>query len=290
MNLKERIEPFHEWKKREYYNLIQFIINNSNIIDSNFNFQDNLLLEDRIDIPYVSLTHIYRYGTVDMGIEVQVIEEYQQINNIVKYDRVLVSPFGLSNNLEFTLDSGKELEESPYLELRIKCEEFTSSLETIVKNFYNRFQIQPLSKEKLTRELMILNTTIKRGAWSAVELRAQSILQEFPNEPHALLALAIARAAKGDLEASKKGLETVYLFNPDENNNEQKVYSKQIRENYLEALKELQQLINIENENINVRSIIDEIKQSLNFKDNSSQINISNNTEFSNTKENELLS
>ncbi|NHJ49294.1 MAG: tetratricopeptide repeat protein [Asgard group archaeon] len=209
----KRIEPFHLRKDREYEPFLQFILKILKEIDPIFHFENTVVSEDRIDKPYVSLKTIKKIGTTNQGIEIIIEELYEQVAYDIAIERIIVRPYGLNVDLKIEIESTRDTTDQPYLELRLIGDEIVNNY--ILKLFTQQFQQIPLDNEKLKRELLILNTMIKRRQWYTVETRAKAILDNFPEHPQALLALAIARAAQGDLEKGEFYLSKVLEYQPE---------------------------------------------------------------------------
>ena len=87
-------------------------------------------------------------------------------------------------------------------------------------------------------------------------MRAKSILKDFPEELHALLALAIARVAQGDLETREEILLHISKLKPDKPD---KLYNIGLihkkREEYVKAITTLRESIKVESVEESVRKM-----------------------------------
>ncbi|MHA1213387.1 MAG: tetratricopeptide repeat protein, partial [Candidatus Heimdallarchaeota archaeon] len=90
------------------------------------------------------------------------------------------------------------------------------------------------------------------------------ILKEFPDEPFALFALAIARAAQGDLDSGEAILQQVLLMHPeypDADYNLGVIYLK--KEEYTDAIHALKKALNLEPKNHPVYWMLGQVYESL---------------------------
>ncbi|NPE08726.1 MAG: hypothetical protein GNW80_10640 [Asgard group archaeon] len=257
-----RIQPYLERNDKEFKSYLEFLKNVVLILEPNFQFFEIFLEEDREDKPYESLLIKTKFGTEKQGFEVILSEVYEQVANIVVVDCVIVRAYGLNNDSELEIRSIREYDEPFYLELKVVGNPEES--QEITKKFKDKFERAHISKEKLKKELLILNTSLKRSAWYAVEMRAKSILEDFPEEPHALLALAIARVAQGDLETRKEILQHISKLKPDKPD---KLYNIGIihkkRKEYVEAITSLRESIKVESVEEPVLKIVSQVQAAL---------------------------
>jgi len=257
-----RIQPYHERKDKEFKPYLDFLKNVVSILETDFQFFETFLEEDREDKPYESLITKTKFGTEKQGFEVILSEVYEQVANNIVVDCVIVRAYGLSNNSELEIRSIREYDEPFYLEIKVVSNPEKS--QEIIKKFNEKFEKLHISKERLKKELLILNASLKRSAWYSVEMRAKSILEDFPNEPHALFALAIARVAQGDLETREEILQHIYKLkpdNPDELYNIGMIHKK--REEYVEAITTLRGSIKVESETDPVHKIVKQVQAAL---------------------------
>ena len=162
----------------------------------------------------------------------------------------------------FLCRSIREYNEPFYLELKVVGN--LEESQEITKKFKDKFEGAQLSKERLKKELLILNTSLKRSAWYAVEMRAKSILEDFPDEPHALFALVIARVAQGDLETREEILQHISKLKPDKPDelyNIGRIHKK--REEYVEAITTLRKSIKVESVEEPVLKIVSQVQAAL---------------------------
>lgn len=146
------------------------------------------------------------------------------------------------------IESIRNQDEQPFLEFRVVGSE--DAVKTVVSQFYKQFESSPILQEKLRKELLILNTSLKRRAWYAVEMRAKSILKNFPGQPQALFVFSIARAAQGDLDVGQELVKQVSQLKPDQEGIAHDLSDIQRKkEEYELALTELQQIIQPEPDN-----------------------------------------
>ncbi|NHJ32029.1 MAG: outer membrane protein assembly factor BamD [Asgard group archaeon] len=256
-----RIQPFIERKDKEFEPYLQFLKDVVLILEPNFQFFETFLEEDREDKPYESLIVKTKYGTKEQGFEVIHSQVYEQIANNIAVDCVIVRAYGLKND-KLEIRSVREQDDLEYIELSVvSTPEITNE---ITKKFNQKFKSAHLTKERLKKELLILNTSLKRKAWYAVEMRAKSILKDFPDEPHALFALAIARVAQGDMESKNEIIEHIYKLKPDKPDELYNIgmIHKQ-REEYEEALATLQKSIKVESESDPVQRIVSQVQAAL---------------------------
>jgi len=257
-----RIQPYMERKDKEFEPYLEFLKNAVLIFEPDFQYFETFLLEDREDKPYESLIIKTKYGTEKQGFEVIISEVYEQKANNIVVDCVIVRAYGLSNDTELEIRSIREYEEPFYLELKIAGN--LEESQEITKKFKDKFEGAQLSKERLKKELLILNTSLKRSAWYAVEMRAKSILEDFQDEPHALFALAIARVAQGDLETREEILLHISKLKPDKPDelyNIGRIHKK--REEYVEAITTLRKSIKVESVEEPVLKIVSQVQAAL---------------------------
>lgn len=257
-----RIQPYLERKDKEFKPYLEFLKNAVLSFEPDFHFLETFLLEDREDKPYESLIIKTKYGTEKQGFEVIISEIYEQKANNIVVDCVIVRAYGLSNNSELEIRSIREYDEPFYLELKVVGNPKES--QEIINKFKDKFERAHISKERLKKELLILNTSLKRSAWYAVEMRAKSILEDFPNEPHALFALAIARVAQGDLTTREEILQHISKMKPDKPDelyNIGLIHKK--REEYVEAITSLRESIKVESVEEPVLKIVSQVQAAL---------------------------
>lgn len=257
-----RIQPYLERKDKEFEPYLEFLKNAVLILESDFYFLETFLLEDREDKPYESLIIKTKYGTEKQGFEIIISEVYEQVANNIIVDCAIVRAYGLSNDNELEIRSIREYDEPFYLELKVVGN--LEESQEIMKKFRDKFERANISKERLKKELLILNTSLKRSAWYAVEMRAKSILIDFPNEPHALFALAIARVAQGDLTTQEEILLHISKLKPDKPD---KLYNigmiHKKREAYVEAITSLRESLKAESVEEPVLKIVSQVQAAL---------------------------
>ncbi|NHJ39836.1 MAG: hypothetical protein FK731_07360, partial [Asgard group archaeon] len=228
----------------------------------NIIFNKEIIFEDRIDKPYVSLKIIKRIGTENLGMEIILEEIYEQVAYSIATNRVIIRPYGFFDNLKIEIESTHHKLESPFLEIRIiGPEDFT---EKIIEEFKNQFKQQPKENEKLNRELIMLKTMVKRKAWYIAETRAKSILEKYPDQIQALFTYAITRAAQNDLDTSENLLLKVLQLQPDHNDaliNLSAIYKQKAE--YQKALDILKKSITINPYNHSAFWILGQIKENL---------------------------
>ncbi|MHA1532457.1 MAG: outer membrane protein assembly factor BamD [Candidatus Heimdallarchaeota archaeon] len=257
-----RIQPYLERKDKEFKPYLEFLKKVILNFEPNFQFFDTFLLEDREDKPYESLIVKTKYGTEKQGFEIIISEVYEQVANEIVVDCVIVRAYGLRNNNELEIRSIREYDEPFYLELKVIGNPEES--QEITKKFKDKFEGAQLSKERLKKELLIISTSLKRNAWYAVEMRAKSILKNFPDEPHALFALAIARVAQGDLESREEILQHISNLKPDKPDelyNIGRIHKK--REEYVEAITTLRESLKVESVEEPVLKIVRQVQVAL---------------------------
>ncbi len=257
-----RIQPYPHRKDRDYQPIFDFLKKVIIIIDSEFQFNDTLVDEFKDDKPYEYHTIIKKFGTKESGIEVIQEAVYEQVASGIAIDRVVVRAFGLKPGLEAEIKSIRNQEDSLFLELRIIASE--EAVTTVVSQFYKKFESTPILQKKLRKELLILNTSLKRRAWYAVEMRAKSILKDFPGQPLALFAFSIARAAQGDLDARQELVKQVSQLKPDQEGiaHDLSDIQRKKEDNEL-ALTELKQIIQPEPDNHPAHWMIDQAQKAL---------------------------
>ncbi|MBN1330006.1 MAG: tetratricopeptide repeat protein [Candidatus Heimdallarchaeota archaeon] len=256
------IQPFYNRIDKEIEPYLDFLEQMAPKLDPSFNFERKILDEKKMDKPYELQQIIIKYGNSNQGFEIIQEEEYEQIAYGICVDRVIISTYGLSENKKLEIVSAREWSNPPFLELRLKGKSVV--IDEIVKRFHELFEIQVKSQENLKRELMILKISIKRSAWYPVEVRAKNILKDFPKEPFALFAYAIARAAQGDLEAGEEILQRVLKIHPNDIDslyNLGVIYTK--KEKFDEALKVLNEAINLEPQNHPVYWMLGQVNEAL---------------------------
>lgn len=229
---------------------------------SNYIFKNNVFFEDKIDKPYVSLKIIKRIGTENQGMEIITEEIYEQVAYGIVVDRVIVRPYGFFDNLKIEIESTHQRSNPPFLELRITSSDDIA--EKIAEQFRVHFKQQPIEEEKLHRELILLETMIKRKAWYIVETRAKSILEHYPNQIQALFAYAIAWAARNDLDTRENLLLKVLQQQSYHNAalyNFGVIYKQ--KEEYQKALEVLRKAISINPNNHSVFWILGQVKENL---------------------------
>ena len=257
-----RIQPYAYRKDKEYLPQLDFLKEVIDIIDSNFKFSETLIDEFKDDKPYAYSTLIRKFGSDEKGFEVIQEEVYEQVDNSISIDRVVVRAYGLEFGLGLEIESIRNQEELLFIELRV------SGLDDVVANveseFYKHFEGTPISQERLRRELLILNTSLKRHAWYAVEMRAKEILKSFPGQPQAQFAYSIARAAQGDFEVGQELVKQVSQLKPRSEGTKsdlQEIQKK--KEEYELALIELQQIVPPEATNHPAHWMIDQAQKVL---------------------------
>jgi len=257
-----RIQPYLERKDKEFKPYLEFLKNAVLIFEPDFHFLETFLLEDREDKPYESLIVKTKYGTEKQGFEIIISEVYEQVANDIVVDCVIVRAYGLSNDKELEIRSIREYDEPLYLELKVVGNPEES--QKITKKFKDKFERAHISKERLKKELLILSTSLKRSAWYAIEMRAKSILRDYPNEPHALFALAIARVAQGDLTSREEILQHISKMKPDKPD---KLYNigmiHKKREEYVDAITSLRESIKVESVEEPVLKIVSQVQAAL---------------------------
>ncbi|MBK5114027.1 MAG: hypothetical protein KGD59_13595 [Candidatus Heimdallarchaeota archaeon] len=257
-----RIQPYLERKDREFKPYLDFLKNIVSDLETDFQFYETFLEEDIEDKPYESRISKTKYGTATHGFEVIKSEVYEQVANNIVVDCVIVRAYGLSSDYELEIRSIREYEEPYYLEIKVVSP--TEIKQKIIAKFLQKFEGASLSKENLKKELLILNTSLRRRAWYAVEMRAKNILKNFPNEPHALLALAIAQVAQGNSESKEEILQHIYKLKPekpDELFDVGKMHKK--IEEYEEAFSTLRESIKVESDADPVQKIVTQVQTAL---------------------------
>ncbi|HUT80337.1 MAG TPA: tetratricopeptide repeat protein [Candidatus Bathyarchaeia archaeon] len=256
------IQPFYNRIDKEIEPYLDFLEQMAPKIDANFKYEKKILDEKKADKPYELQQIIIKYGNEDQGFEITQEEEYEQIAYGICVDRVIIRTYGLSDNKRLDIVSAREWSNPPFLELQLAGK--SEILEEIIKRFHELFEIQVQSQENLKREIMILKISIRRSAWYPVEVRAKNILKDFPKEPFALFAYAIARAAQGDLEAGEEILQRVLKIHPNDIDtlyNLGVIYTK--KEKFDEALKVLNDAIVLEAQNHPVYWMLGQVHEAL---------------------------
>jgi len=266
-----RIQPYLKRKDKEFEPYLEFLKEVILSFEPNFQFFETFLLEEREDKPYESLIVKTKYGTEKQGFEIIISEVYEQVANNIVVECVIVRAYGLRNNNELEIRSIREHDEPFYLELKVVGNPEES--QKIITKFKDKFERAHISKERLKKELLILKASLKRSAWYAAEMRAKSILKDFPNEPHALLALAIARVAQGYLETREEIIQHISKLKPDKPD---ELYNIGIihkkRNEYVEAITSLRESIKVESVEESVRKIVSQVQAALSEVDDALKI------------------
>jgi hypothetical protein len=257
-----RIQPYLERKDREFKSYLEFLKNVVLELEPDFQFYETFLEEDIEDKPYESRISKTKYGIPTQGFEVIKSEVYEQVANNIVVDCVIVRAYGLSSDYELEIRSIREYDEPYYIELKVVGPPEKSL--KIIEKFSEKFERAQISQERLKKELLILSTSLKRSAWYAVEMRAQNILKSFPNEPHALFALAIAQVAQGNMESKEEILHHIQKLKPDKPDEFFDIGSiHKKREEYEVAFNVLREFIKVESDTDPVLKVVTQVQAAL---------------------------
>ncbi|MFW9923815.1 MAG: hypothetical protein ACFFDW_11070 [Candidatus Thorarchaeota archaeon] len=260
----ERIVPYLYRKDGEFEPYLNFSVENIPILDPNFFFNNEILNEIREDRPYESHKKTLCYGSPEQGIEICIYEEYEPKANEKIIDRVNIKAYGLKGNHSYEIESAKIGEDPDFLEIRLIGS--SDGINTIAQNFYNQFAKAPTAQKILKNQLFILQTAIKRKAWNLVEIKAQSILKDFPDSLEAKISLVIAQAALGDIDDSRKIIDDFVDYKLFREISEQKESAANEYEK-TNVISLLNQVRNLEPENNSLYFIIGQLYEKIGLRD-----------------------
>ncbi|MBU0493091.1 MAG: tetratricopeptide repeat protein [Chloroflexi bacterium] len=172
------------------------------------------LFDSRESEPWTYDRRTRRQGDARRGLEVIHYAGYEPRGGGQAVDRVTVTAYGLPDGASLRLECTRSWYDPRFLEVQASGPE--QAVTAVLDAFQREFGGCPaLLPEEVASELSSLRAALRVGDWAAVELRAGAILHVLPDEPAALFALGVARAAQDDLEAGERYLQAALARQPD---------------------------------------------------------------------------